>query len=446
MISLTTSFPDCSAACPLVAELKEEIQELGEKLIDKEERIKGLEGELRKHDNPHTPSSQKRKGKTKRNRKGGKAGEGTGGEEEDYGERFPGKPKGSNGGGISLPEPDHVKHHTLEEGGLEEIGTREKTVIELPEKIFEVVRHVIYIYEDPQGKKVEPEVDLPEGIYGKRLQAFVTLLRGTCGASHEKIAELVHQIRPDLSFSPTTSLNITDNTSKRLKEERQKVLERVNQKKYVHMDETGLRIDGVNGWVWVFAHQRDVGYVVSQSRSKDIPEETMSGYDGTGVVDGCPAYNSFTKQRDWEHLRREVEETEIEVAVTHYHELYERAKEAKKKPPPDRERFIQEAWNSEFPELIKTLRENRGNEKAIKAATKIENALPDMFRGVRDPEIPLTNNHAERLLRKIVTHRKLWGCIRNEKGKRFIENTLSCMETWKLQDKNVFQELQKFTS
>ncbi|KXA92001.1 hypothetical protein AKJ65_08215, partial [candidate division MSBL1 archaeon SCGC-AAA259E19] len=64
----------------------------------------------------------------------------------------------------------------------------------------------------------------------------------------------------------------------------------------------------------------------------------------------------------------------------------------------------------------------------------------------RDPDIPLDNNHAEQLLRKVVVHRKLWGCIRNEKGKRFVSNTLSCIETWKLQDKNVFQELQKFTS
>jgi len=28
----------------------------------------------------------------------------------------------------------------------------------------------------------------------------------------------------------------------------------------------------------------------------------------------------------------------------------------------------------------------------------------------RDPEIPLTNNHAERLLRNVVVHRKRWGC------------------------------------
>ncbi|KXA92444.1 hypothetical protein AKJ64_03145, partial [candidate division MSBL1 archaeon SCGC-AAA259E17] len=62
-----------------------------------------------------------------------------------------------------------------------------------------------------------------------------------------------------------------------------------------------------------------------------------------------------------------------------------RAKKMKEKPPPEREKFIQKARDGEFPELIATLRKNEGNKRAAKAATKIENALPDMFRGVRDP-------------------------------------------------------------
>ncbi|KXA92415.1 hypothetical protein AKJ66_04200 [candidate division MSBL1 archaeon SCGC-AAA259E22] len=159
-------------------------------------------------------------------------------------------------------------------------------------------------------------------------------------------------------------------------------------------------------------------YEVDRSRSKDIPEETMSGFGGIAVVDGYPAYNGFPRQRCWEHLRREVRDTKIEDTVTHYHELYDRAKKMKEKPPPERERFIRKARENEFPELIATLREHEGNKKATEAATKIENALPDMFRGVRDPDIPLNNSHAERLLRKVVVHRKLWGCsgTRREKG------------------------------
>ncbi|KXB01003.1 hypothetical protein AKJ44_03045 [candidate division MSBL1 archaeon SCGC-AAA261F17] len=442
MTSEAKNFPVCSATCPAVTALQRKVEELEEELARKDEKVEKLKGRLRMYENAHTPSSKKRKGKTERNRrKEEETDERPESERENDKKRFPGKPEGSNGGGISVPNPDRVKHHMLEEEGFEEIDTRERTLIELHEKPFEVVRHVIHVYEDLEGQRVEPEVNLPEGIYGKRLQAFITLLRGTCGASHEKIAELVQLVRPDLSFSPTTSLNLTDKIARQMRGKREGILEEIKQNPYVHMDETGLREDGVNGWVWEVADQRRVVYEVDRSRSKEVPEKTMGNYDGV-VVDGYSAYNSFTKQRDWDHLKREVKETEIEGAVSKFRELHGRAKRAKEKPPTERERFIQEARDSEFPSLIETLREKGEEEKA----TGIENALPDMFRGVKDPTIPLSNNHAERLLRKVVVHRKLWGCIRNEKGARFIENVLSCMETWKLQDKNVFQELLKFTS
>ncbi|KXB07481.1 hypothetical protein AKJ52_00015 [candidate division MSBL1 archaeon SCGC-AAA382C18] len=198
---------------------------------EQQDYIKELENVLRKHDNPHTPSSKKRKEKTDRNRekeeteekKEEKTEEEKVAETEDEGERFPGKSKGSNGGGISIPDPDDVNHHTLDEDGLEEVDTRKKTVIDLPEKPIQVVKHVIHIYENEQGEKMEPEADLPKGVYGEQFQAFVTLLRGTCGASHEKIAEIVQGIRPDLSFSPTTSLNIPDNMARQLKGERERI-------------------------------------------------------------------------------------------------------------------------------------------------------------------------------------------------------------------------------
>ncbi len=107
MSSLTTSFPECLPACPRVAELKKRIQELELKLVIKDGRIEELENELRKHDNPHTPSSKKRREKTDRNqekeeteeKKEEETEEEKVAETEDEGERFPGKSKGSNGGG-----------------------------------------------------------------------------------------------------------------------------------------------------------------------------------------------------------------------------------------------------------------------------------------------------------------------------------------------------------
>ena len=45
---------------------------------------------------------------------------------------------------------------------------------------------------------------------------------------------------------------------------------------------------------------------------------------------------------------------------------------------------------------------------------KINNAGSDLFRFVLNPNIPPTNNAAERGLREIVIHRKIRGSIRSE--------------------------------
>jgi regulator of replication initiation timing len=438
--------------------LRQENEQLRKTVQQQAEEIRRLEAKLKQYENAHTPSSKQRKPKTPRNQddsteepadEAGDDGEDEGeseseseGEEDAADERFPGKPPGSGGGGVNVPHPDTEEHHTLEDDDLEEIDTRERTIIDIPEQPIVVTKHVIHIYEDAEGNEIEPEVDLRDGSYGRRLQTFVTLLRATFGASHEKISDLVQQLRPDLTFAPSTALEMTDKVARSLAAEREHLLEQVSDQSFVHMDETGLREDGANGWTWVFADPEHVVYEVDGSRSKAVPKGVMGGFDGTAVVDGYPAYNGYQTQRCWDHLTREVEETEIDGAAAVMHGLRREAKRTKQKPPPARDRFVRRAREEHFARLIDAIR-TAGHEDV---AGKLENALPDLFRGVLAPAIPLTNNHAERLLRKVVVHRKLWGCIRNEKGARFIENVLSCVETWKLQGKDVFAELQKATA
>ena len=429
-------------------QLRRENKSLRTKVEQQDEEIRELKGRLTQYENAHTPASKKRKPNTERNRKRESSETDDELEQDDEDEadaedeRFPGKPPGSAGGGVHVPDPDTEEHHTLDDDDLTEVDTRVRTVIDIPNPAFVVTKHVIHIYEDDEGNRIEPEVALAAGIYGRRLQTWVTLLRGTCGASYEKISDLVQQLRPDLTFSASTSLAITDRLARALADERAAILAQVNQYPFAHMDETGLREDGANGWAWVFAAPKHVVYEVNRSRSKAVPERVMDGYDGTGVVDGYPGYSSFRKQRCWDHLIREVEETDIEGTAAVFHGLRNQEKRTKRKPPPERDRWIRRAREEHFPALIEAIR-TEGSEDV---ATKLENALPDLFRGVRNPVIPLTNNHAERLLRKVVVYRKLWGCIRNEKGARFIENVLLCLETWKLQEKDVFKELQQATA
>ena len=44
--------------------------------------------------------------------------------------------------------------------------------------------------------------------------------------------------------------------------------------------------------------------------------------------------------------------------------------------------------------------------------TKLDNANPNLFQFVLNPNIPSTNNAAERALRELIVHRKIRGALR----------------------------------
>lgn len=76
--------------------------------------------------------------------------------------------------------------------------------------------------------------------------------------------------------------------------------------------------------------------------------------------------------------------------------------------------------------------------------TTLENALPNMFRFVMDPRIAPTNNPAELLLRELVIHRKIRGCIRSVQTRLRMGYLFTCVATWKNQGPDYKQELEKY--
>lgn len=406
-------------------------------ILELREKLEKVEALLRQLENHNTPSSQKRfKSNTKRSRDPNK-------------KRFPGRPKGHEGAGVKLPKPDRIVEHAIHKPGYKKVGQRVKTVIDFVEKPIIVTRHIVYRYRAPDGNIVEAETDLPNGIYGRNLQAVICLLKGKLGVSHESTADFIKAIRDDISLCAATSLSFTDRIAEALGPEREAILAAVRSHPYCNTDDTGLRQDGLNGYAWVFCNPKCVIYELDLSRSGKVPRRVLGpGYDNTLVCDGWAGYNGYRRQRCWPHLTRELdalaEDSEAaKVQADYFHRLYNKALEGKKKPPDERAALIRQIDSrAELGFMITVLARTKG---CRKFATKLSNARPYLFTGVKHPEIPLDNNHAERVLRKIVVHRKLMGCIRNEKGQRFIQNVMSAIQTWHLQGKNPYQNLKNFT-
>lgn len=406
-------------------------------VISHEERLEKIERHLKAFDNAHTPSSKQLKKNTEK-------------EKDDDGEngnsRFPGKPKGGAGGGISLPYPDEIVEHKLDvcpKSGLplgKPVGYWKKTVIDFPDKPIKVIEHRIMKYVSPfDGEIVFANVDLQKGFYGKNIQAITVMLKNLTN-SHLKIADFMRELGAN-SFSDVEVQNITNKFAEKLEPQRNFLLEELRKEPYIHADETGFRKDGQNGYVWgVFTNQISI-FSATMSRARSNIQELLRDFNGIIVVDGYNAYDEFKlKQRCWAHLLRDFknlseDNSEINIQYNRLKKLYETMKLLNEKPPNEQE-IARCKWTlNDIVTCLRTIKQ------AKKLVTLVKNGGDDWFTALYYEGVPLHNNHAERELRPIVLLRKTIGCYRNEKGKRWIDNVISILHTWKLQGKNLFKNL-----
>lgn len=421
--------------------------QLIDEILNLRERLEKIEHYLKAFDNAHTPSSKQLKKNTKN-----KDSENSGSEENSSDKekkkkpRFPGKPKNGNGGGVKLPKPDKIEEHTLDKSpvsGLslgEPIGYRVKTIIDFPDKPIQTIEHRFMQYKDPKtGEIVEAQCKLPNNIYGKNLQSIVIMLKNITN-SHEKIADFLRELGAP-SFSHTTVKNIATKYIFALEPEQKKILSKIKKESYLNSDETEFRVDGVGRYVWGIFTKTKAIFMAGKTRAHKHFKKLIRRFNGVLVVDGYGGYDYYPlKQRCWSHLIRDFKKLaegndEIDTQFRRLLILYERLKELNTGPPDEKE--IQKVkWT--LNDIVTCLHAIKG---ATKLETLIKNGGDDWFTALYYFGVPLHNNHAERELRSVVLLRKTIGCIRNWKGKRWIDVVMSVIHTWKLQGQNIFQNL-----
>jgi transposase len=427
--------------------LKLSKRELIRLYLELEERLEKIEHYLKAFDNAHTPSSKQLKNNTKKDDNS----EESESDDDDPNKekkkpRFPGKPKGSNGGGIKLPEPDRIEEHTLDVSPISGLplgnpfGYHVKTIIDFPDKPIQTIEHRFMQYKDPKtGEIVEVKCTLPNCIYGPNLQSISIMLKNITN-SHEKIADFLRELGAP-SFSHTTVQDIATKYIFALEPEQKVILSKIKKESYMNSDETGFRVDGINRYVWGIFTKTKAIFMAGETRASKHFKKLISRFNGVLVVDGYGGYDYYPiKQRCWAHLIRDFKELakddkEIDVQFRRLLILYEELKKLNIGPPIEKE--IEKAkWT--LNDIVICLHTIKG---ASKLETLIKNGKDDWFTALYYEGVPLHNNHAERELRSVVLLRKTIGCIRNWKGKRWIDVVMSVIHTWKLQGQNIFQNL-----
>ena len=246
-----------------------------------------------------------------------------------------------------------------------------------------------------------------------------------------------------------------------LKGDYEKIHEEILKSKSVGADETQFRINGKNGWLWVFTCVMSIYYKIAPTRGHVVPEEALKGFTGSVTRDAWKPYDFVVEcdhQLDLLHVNRWLERAEIRHRIEPRSLLTSKVaklngpgrppeefiqfadgirsilKEAvefvEKKPAPS----LHERKNAYKPFVKKMsvfLAKPWTDRDAVRIAKELRNRRAMIFTFVRKPGVDWHNNNAERAIRQGVLHRKISGGRRTWTGARSLEILLSVLETSK---------------
>jgi transposase len=212
----------------------------------------------------------------------------------------------------------------------------------------------------------------------------------------------------------------------------------------VNADETGWREAGRNGYAWTFSTPTE-RYFTHGNRAKEMVDEALGDeFRGVLVSDFYGAYHHYDgwKQRCWAHLLRDIHDLRVlypaEAGVQEWAtELHKLFVEARTFTAPERAARRAARWRFEQRalELCAPYAEEAGAAPR-RLSARVVRHLKELFVFVGDPEVPATNNAAERSLRHLVVSRKISGGTRSALGTQTKMALASLFGTWRARGLN----------
>lgn len=293
--------------------------------------------------------------------------------------------------------------------------------------------------------------EVPYGYLGPNVLVQTVLMKYHHGLPYSKI---------QMMFKELCGLTVTDSAlaqalqrlARYLEVEKQVILDAIRASPWIHGDETGWKIAGINHWLWDFVNQRLALYRIERSRGQRIPQEVLGkDYRGILLSDFLSAYDKSgrKRQRCLVHLIREMNQCrERDLSVEYlfaYRKLKRILNDAKRL---DSQRGKLAPWT--FARRVSLIKgrlldfacqsfENKNWKRLSKRLLKY---YEEILTFLEVPGLPQDNNHAERMIRPNVIFRKISFQNMSRKGANAHEVLMSLLQTLRLQDKNPIEFFQ----
>jgi hypothetical protein len=181
-------------------------------------------------------------------------------------------------------------------------------VTEIPPLVAEVIEYRLHTLTcSACGTETRAELPdgVPQGVFGARLQAMVSLLSGQYHLSKRDIKGIMADFfQADMSLGAVPALE--RRTSQATSQPVDEAQAYVRSQPVAHLDETGWRQANQKAWLWVAATCLVTVFLIRLSRGSQVAKEMLGEtFQGIVVSDRWSAYNwlsTLLRQLCWAHL------------------------------------------------------------------------------------------------------------------------------------------------
>jgi hypothetical protein len=143
--------------------------------------------------------------------------------------------------------------------------------------------------------------------YGTALYAYVLYQLFEMGVSQHAIASSLSRLF-GLPFSGGSVNHLKERAAMKYRAAYDDILRRIVNGKLIHADETKAKVEGRDGYVWVFTSLEDVAFVYRATREAEFLHEMLTSFKGILVSDYFSGYDSVpcVQQKCLIHLMRDI--------------------------------------------------------------------------------------------------------------------------------------------
>ena len=286
--------------------------------------------------------------------------------------------------------------------------------------------------------------EIPGSCIGPRAKAFAAFLRFGIKISERDVCVFFRRAF-NLKIAASSIAGFMDQLKREALPIYNDLLASLKKGSFIHADETGWSIDGINHWLWKFSNKKICVSYIDKARGQAVVEKVLGDkYNGVLISDFLSAYNKIitsAKQRCLVHILRDLEKV-----MEYWHDDREvlRYSERLKKIFEDAIQLYKDhkgrIWDDTYcrrRELIAKAMEDfefpNPNKRILRRfAKRLKRHKNELFTFLYIKSIDYHNNHAEQQIRPDVIFRKITFGNRSLAGAENHSVIMSILQTAKL--------------